>query len=132
MLASAKSRADRIPMGQPILVGHHSEVLDRKFRAKIHADMGKAYALHDDAADLRRQARGVGNCIRSDALEKLRAKLQIAMDSHAVMVAANKAIRTHMSDQVAALAAIMATGMLEENARVLLQPDFAGRIGFPG
>ena len=122
-------------MGQPILVGHHSEVLDRKFRAKIHADMGKAYALQDDAADLRRQARGVGKCIRSDdpeALEKLRAKLQIAMDSHAVMVAANKAIRTHMSDQVAALAAIMATGMLEENARVLLQPDFAGRIGFPG
>ncbi len=134
VLASAKSRADSIPLGQPILVGHHSEGRDRNFRAKIHSDMGKAYALEDKAGRLLDQARAVGRTIMSDdpeALTKLQAKLTIAKDSHAIMVAANKAIRAHKGDQAAAIAAIVkTTGMLEENARVLLRPDFGDGMGF--
>lgn len=134
VLASAKSRADSIPLGQPILVGHHSEGRDRNFRAKIHSDMGKAYALEDKAAELLNQARAVGSAIASDdpeALTKLQAKLKAAKHAHAVMVAANKAIRAHKGDQAAAIAAIVkTTGMLEENARVLLRPDFGDGMGF--
>lgn len=134
VLASAKSRADSIPLGQPILVGHHSEGRDRNFRAKIHSDMGRAYALEDQADELLNQARAVGHAIASDdpeALTKLHAKLKAAKDSHAVMVAANKAIRAHKGDQAAAIAAIVkTTGMLEENARVLLRPDFGDGMGF--
>jgi hypothetical protein len=106
-----------------------------RFRSKVHNEMGRAYALQDEAADLLRNAGRVGRCIASDdpeALDKLRAKLKIAKDSHAVIVASNKAIRAHKSDRAAALAAIMKNGMLEANARVLLEPDFAGRLGFPG
>lgn len=134
VLASAKYRAESIPLGQPILVGHHSEGRDRNFRAKIHSDMGKAYALEDKAEKLLDQARAVGRAITSDdpeALTKLQAKLKIAKDSHAVMVAANKAIRAYKGDQAAAIAAIVkTTGMLEENARVLLRPDFGDGMGF--
>lgn len=134
VLASAKSRADSIPLGQPILVGHHSEGRDRNFRAKIHSDMGKAYALEDKAAELLNQARAVGSAIASDdpeALTKLQVKLKVAKHAHAVMVAANKAIRAHKGDQAAAIAAIVkTTGMLEENARVLLRPDFGDGMGF--
>ncbi|MEU5426512.1 DUF3560 domain-containing protein [Streptomyces sp. NPDC020799] len=36
--------ADAIPMGQPILVGHHSEGRDRRYRARIHDAMGKSIA----------------------------------------------------------------------------------------
>lgn len=134
VLASAKSRADSIPLGQPILVGHHSEGRDRNFRAKIHSDMGKAYALEDKAAELLNQARAVGSAIASDdpeALTKLQVKLKVSKHAHAVMVAANKAIRAHKGDQAAAIAAIVkTTGMLEENARVLLRPDFGDGMGF--
>jgi hypothetical protein len=38
----SKELADMIPMGQPILVGHHSERRHRKHLDKIHNDMGKA------------------------------------------------------------------------------------------
>lgn len=134
VLVSAKSRADSIPLGQPILVGHHSEGRDRNFRAKIHSDMGKAYALEDKARELLNQARAVGRAIASDdpeALTKLQAKLKAAKESHAIMIAANKAIRTHKGDNAAAIAAIVkTTGMLEENARVLLRPDFGDGMGF--
>ena len=117
VLASAKSRADSIPLGQPILVGHHSEGRDRNFRAKIHSDMGKAYALEDKAAELLNQARAVGSAIASDdpeALTKLQAKLKAAKHAHAVMVAANKAIRAHKGDQAAAIAAIVKTCFIVE------------------
>ena len=45
----ARSMAESIPFGQPILVGHHSEGRDRNFRARIHNTFGKAFALSDKA-----------------------------------------------------------------------------------
>ncbi|MFW9890062.1 MAG: DUF3560 domain-containing protein [Candidatus Thorarchaeota archaeon] len=37
----AKQMMDVIPMGQPILVGHHSERADRRYRERIHKKEGK-------------------------------------------------------------------------------------------
>ncbi|HDY6823612.1 TPA: DUF3560 domain-containing protein, partial [Pseudomonas aeruginosa] len=41
----AKTMASAIPFGQPILVGHHSEGRDRRYRDRIHSTYGKAFAL---------------------------------------------------------------------------------------
>jgi hypothetical protein len=50
---AARARADQIPMGQPILVGHHSEKRDRNFREKIRAGFDKAHELAQEAAAAR-------------------------------------------------------------------------------
>ena len=38
----AHEMASAIPFGQPILVGHHSEGRDRRYRDRIHNTFGKA------------------------------------------------------------------------------------------
>ena len=133
-LDSARSRASVIPFGQPILIGHHSEGRDRRYRDKIHNDMGKGFGLLDQAEKARSQAQAVGGAISSDdpdALVKLREQLQHAQASQVMMTSANKQIRKHKGDQAAALAALVELGMKEATAREALKPDFAGRVGFP-
>lgn len=46
---SAQDIADGIPMGQPILVGHHSERRHRRDMARIDANMRKSIELADEA-----------------------------------------------------------------------------------
>jgi hypothetical protein len=67
---AAKERAERIPFGQPILVGHHSEGRDRRFRDKIRQGYGKAFELQGEAERLRR---------RADATENSRAVSSLSM-----------------------------------------------------
>lgn len=78
--AGAHRRADMIPFGQPILVGHHSEKRDRNFRGRIVRDFGRAVKLREYAAELERraQASAENSAIFSDdpnAPTKLREKL---------------------------------------------------------
>ena len=49
----ANSDASVIPMGQPILVGHHSEKRDRNFRNRIHNNFSKGHELKEKASRLR-------------------------------------------------------------------------------
>ena len=56
----ADSDASAIPMGQPILVGHHSEKRDRNFRNRIHNNYSKGYQLKEKAGNLRARAASVG------------------------------------------------------------------------
>lgn len=53
----AHRMADAIPFGQPILVGHHSESRDRRYRDRIHSKQGKAYEQLNRADDEARKAR---------------------------------------------------------------------------
>lgn len=76
----ARSMADCIPFGQPILVGHHSETRDRNFRARIESKHRKGYELHQKAAELRSRAESIqdNNAIMSDdpsAVNKLNEKI---------------------------------------------------------
>jgi len=76
---SHKQSADRmasvIPFGQPILVGHHSEGRDRRYRERIHGHMDKWCAGLDEAKELDYQASRVGTGGISsddpDAIQKL-------------------------------------------------------------
>ena len=75
----AEKMASIIPMGQPILVGHHSEGRDRRYRARIGQTMDKAISLDKKAAYYEEKAECVGQSGISsdapDALERLEKKL---------------------------------------------------------
>ena len=68
----AEKMASIIPMGQPILVGHHSEGRDRRYRARIGQTMDKAISLDKKAAYYEEKAECVGQSgISSDAPDAL-------------------------------------------------------------
>lgn len=75
----AKGMSEIIPFGQPILVGHHSEGRDRRYRSKITSTFEKAFAEGDKAKYYERKAETVGTAgISSDdpeAIQKLEIKL---------------------------------------------------------
>nr|WP_324250488.1 DUF3560 domain-containing protein [Pseudomonas syringae] len=129
----ARKMAQVIPFGQPILVGHHSENRDRRYRARIHDKFGKSFALQDKAKHYEQKAASVGTGGISsddpDAIHKLRAELEGCEQSQERMKAANKAIRTHKATD-AQIAALVVLGFDEKQAGELVKPDFCGRVGF--
>ena len=129
--AAARAIADRIPMGQPILVGHHSEARHRRDIGRIQRGFTKAVELRDEAESLRRRAKRseASDAVSSDdpeAVEKLRSKLDGLERDRARMVSANKAVRS--TKPRAGLAAL---GFSESLITKVLTPDPMGNIGFP-
>jgi hypothetical protein len=101
--ASAHRRADMIPFGQPILVGHHSEKRDRNFRGRIVRDFGRAVKLREYAAELERRAQASADnpAIFSDdpnAPAKLRDKLEQCEQLQKRMKQLNSAWRRRGAD----------------------------------
>jgi len=139
-LATQASRlAEIIPFGQPILVGHHSEGRDRRYRAKISGTFSKACEASREADDLARRAASVGTGGISsddpDALDKLRVKLAEAEAHHAQMVGVNKIIRANAKvvDPIPkTVQAILDCypNFSRKLAEVLLQGDCCGRVGY--
>lgn len=129
----AHKMAELIPFGQPILVGHHSEGRDRRYRGRIHDKFGKAFAALDKSEHYAEKAETVGTGGISsddpDALQKLRAKLTGLQRNHEHMKAANRAIRASKTGEERIIA-LMAIGLTEEQARELTKPDYMGRIGY--
>lgn len=97
--ASAKAAriASFIPMGQPILVGHHSEKRHRRDLERIDDGVRRAFEAREEAVDLRRRAEAVGTGgISSDdpeAVTKLQAKLADLERQQAWMKQVNAAWR---------------------------------------
>lgn len=129
----ARTMASVIPFGQPILVGHHSEAADRRYRGRIDTTFRKSFELQGKAEHYEQKAAGVGTGgISSDdpnATDKLRTQLAKIEGDQARMKAANAAIRKHKTPE-ARIAALVEQGFSEAVASGLLKPDFAGRIGF--
>lgn len=77
--SAARRTLDGIPMGQPILVGHHSERRHRRDLKRADGAMRRAHEESQKAAHYERKAAGVGRAgISTDdpqAVTKLRAKL---------------------------------------------------------
>lgn len=130
---TSQKMASIIPMGQPILVGHHSEGRDRRYRDRIWNTMGKSVQLERKAAYYEERAASVGKGgISSDdpeALDKLRAKVANLENLQEKMKAANKAIRSNKTPETR-IAALVALGFSEGVAEKLLVPDYCGRVGF--
>lgn len=135
--ARARQMGEALPFGQPILVGHHSEKRDRNYRERIHNAYGKAFDLQDKAKRYAQKAASVGTGgISSDdpaALDKLRVELVTLEGNHQRMKAANQVIRQRAGDEEEQVNGLLALGWLTNaQARELVRPDYAGRVGFPG
>jgi len=118
-----------IPMGQPILVGHHSEKGHRARLDRSWNQLGKAVAEGEKAEYYRGKANNIGsNGIQSDdpeAGDKLQNKIDAAVKNQENMKAVNKAIRANNDQALADL------GYDEAQIIELKKPDFCGRVGFP-
>jgi len=105
----AHSATAGIPMGQPILVGHHSEGRHRNALKRSDRAMRKAIDEGERAKELRARAAAVGSGGISsddpDAIEKLREKVAKLEDQRARMKEINAAFRKGGRD-CAALAEI--------------------------
>jgi hypothetical protein len=130
----ARQMGDAIPFGQPILIGHHSEGRDRRYRARIGRTYEKSFDLSKKAEHYAQKAAAVGTGGISsddpDAVKKYREQLEAAERNQATMVAANKAIRKHKTPE-AQTAALLELGFKDVQIPEVLKPDFCGRIGFP-
>lgn len=97
---SARRTADAIPLGQPILVGHHSEKRHRRDIARIDSGMRRGVESEKMAAHHLSAAAGIEEQLdRSiydddpDAAEQLAARVKALEEKRARMVAENKAFR---------------------------------------
>jgi hypothetical protein len=80
--AKVDAIADMIPMGQPILVGHHSEGRHRRDLDRIHNGMGQAIEHGRKADEFRRRADSIEAAAERsvysddlDAIERLEARI---------------------------------------------------------
>ncbi len=137
--AASTTRATRmasvIPLGQPILVGHHSEGRDRRYRGRIHETYRRSFEAQSQAAQFRQRAANVGTAgVSSDdpeAIDKLRAKLISLESLQSRMKAGNTIVRDRKLTDAEKIAGLVKLGLKETNAAKALTPDFAGRVGFP-
>lgn len=131
---SAHKATEGIVMGQPILVGHHSESRHRGAIRRADNSMRKCVDESKRAEELARRAAAVGTGGISsddpDAIKKLRAQLETLEAHQAEMKAANKIIKSKKTD-AEKIAALVALEFDESEAATLLRPDYAGRVGYP-
>ncbi len=131
-VSQAHARAERIPLGQPILVGHHSEGRDRRYRDKIHNGFRKGFAAIEEGRALERSVASAeeNRSISSDdpdANAKLRERLATAKAAHVMAVRGNAAIRAAKGDDEKAARALLAMGVSAQTAAHVLRRDFGQR-----
>jgi hypothetical protein len=129
--------ASVIPMGQPILVGHHSEKGHRNYLKKIHNTMDKAVQANQKAQYFESRLESMENnsSISSDdpeALTKLKDKLEGLSNLQIFMKSCNKIINNKKLTDVQKVEQLTKfhNSITEAKAYKLLAPDFCGRVGF--
>ena len=125
----AKTLASLIPLGQPILVGHHSEGSHRRHIERIHRGYEKSFDLSIEADSLERAARAAENnatIFSNDpkAVEALKEKIAAAEANQELMKKANVLIRKGDREGVVEL-------LGEKIASEVLSPNHFGGIGYP-
>ena len=132
--SASRQAVEGIVMGQPILVGHHSEGRHRRAIQRADDRMRKSVEEQRRAQELERRAEAVGTGGISsddpDAVNKLRAQLEELTATQERMKAANRVIKSK-KDDAAKVAALMQQGFSEAACLELLRPDYANRVGFP-
>jgi len=126
-----------IPMGQPILVGHHSERGHRNLLNKSDNAMRKSIEADKKAEYYANKADNIenGTAISSDnpdAIELLREKLARLEKNQEIMKECNKIVKSKKMADPDKIIQLMALGLKEDTANQILKPDYCGRIGVPG
>lgn len=100
-----RNKMSAIPFGQPILVGHHSEQRDRRYREKAWDTLGKAVKLSDKADYYESKANSVGKAgISSDdanAIAKLAQKYKSGVTSAEKRRIIDRVIDIHKNRELA-------------------------------
>lgn len=130
---AARAMGERIPFGQPILVGHHSERRHRRDIDRIDAKYRRGFEALEEAKELTRRADAseASTAISSDdpnAIEKLEAKLAAQRAEHAREVAGNKAIRAAKGDRETAAKALLALGFAPSQIDRALMTNYGGKV----
>jgi hypothetical protein len=128
-IGAARATSERIPFGQPILVGHHSERRHRRDVERIDAGFRRGFEALKEAKELDRRADAAekSTAISSDdpnAIERLEAKLADLRAEHAREVAGNKAIRAAKGDREAARTALLALGFTTSQIERALMTNY--------
>lgn len=132
---AASRRAEMIPFGQPILVGHHSERRHRRDLERIRNDTSKAVEHWKRAEYYDRKAAAAesNQVIFSDdpeAVRRLKEKIAGAEKAQEHMKRVNRHVRRMKDKPEDCILALQADGLTEAQAKVALEPDFMGRLGF--
>ena len=127
--SAAAKIASYIPMGQPILVGHHSEKRHRRALARMDALTRKSINENDKAKYYKRRAEAAvsNTAIFSDdpnVVEKLAEKVERLEKRQEMMKAVNKLVRKNDKE------GLLDMGFSETTIEALFKPDFCGKIGF--
>lgn len=104
LIGQSSDMLSAIPFGQPILIGHHSEMRDRNYRARARNKMHQGVQEGDKAAYYAAKAEAAANntAISSDdpeAVTKLEAKLEALQAEQSEMKKANAYYRKHKTMQ---------------------------------
>tara|TARA_R110000824_G_scaffold44153_1_gene128614 strand:+ start:2341 stop:3144 length:804 start_codon:yes stop_codon:yes gene_type:complete len=116
-----------IPMGQPILVGHHSEGRHRKIIERADNAMRRGIEAEKQAANLESRVAHPSTAISSDdpdAIPKLQAKIDKAVDKQEFTKKANRLLRKNDESGLREM------GFTDATLAAFKTPDFAGRTGF--
>ena len=128
----SRKMASRIPFGQPILVGHHSERADRAYRDRIFKTGEKAYEAGKKADYYEEKAEAIGrggiSADDPDAIKKLEEKLEKLETLQNSMKAANRSIR--LKDTEKGDAQLREQGYTDKEIEGLRTPSCFGRIGY--
>lgn len=126
----ATQMTDVIPLGQPILVGHHSEGRDRRYRDRIHNMFGKAFELQNKAERLAQRAAAaeLNDAIFKDdpdAMDKIEDKIELLEARRDLMKKANTCARKKDLNGLADL------GYTESQISELMNPKYGQSPGYP-
>ena len=129
--------ADNIPLGQPILVGHHSEAHARRDADRIHANMSAGVASADMAAHHRSVAAGIQHQLNGSIFSDdpdAREQLQVRIAELEAQRARRKAINAEIKRGDGWVARLTARGAPITDAEHRQLTDaacFSGSVGYP-
>ncbi len=131
---TAHKMGEMIPMGQPILVGHHSEKGHRSHLNKIDNNMRKSIEASSKAGYYADKAKHIekDTTIYSDdpeAIVKLKEKVAALEKRQKIMKDANKIIKSKRPE-AEKVEELQSLGMSEKSAIQIMEPDYCNRIGF--
>ena len=128
----SEKAVEGIPLGQPILVGHHSEKRHRAAIARAQAAGTRAVAESNLAKHHQKKAAGLSDYLENtifdddpDAIEKIEQKIARLEKEHEFMLAVNKICRNGKFNETEKISSIVALGASEESARKILVPEYS-------
>lgn len=127
---------EHIPMGQPILVGHHSEKAHRNLLNRSWDAMGKSVELDEKAKYFEQKAQAAENNDSiylgdDDAVERLEEKLADLEKKQETMKETNKIIRSKKLAEIEKHDKLIELGYSEDGVRKVFTPNYMGDIGYP-